>query len=150
MLAPDVVISCFYAPIKSPICFNKSEHRRDERADRRVQLRLLVAPSVSLPPLSIFLSLTLLISRDFGPSLLDAPRTNEDGMNAITSRHCRLFCARYYLSVFAHVVIVVGRFLPLPLPSSPLPPFSLLCLLVSFYLGRRLFRRCPPTLSIWR
>lgn len=35
---------------------------------------------------------------------------------------------------------------------SPSPVFAslLLCLLVGFYLGRRLFRRCSPTLSIWR
>lgn len=74
--------------------------------------------------LSFSLSRSLLISRDFGPSWLDAPRTNEDGMNAITSRHCRLFCARYYLPVFAHVVIVVERFLSFP------PPSSLLCCFV--------------------
>lgn len=67
-------------------------------------------------------------------------RTNENGMNAITSRHCRLFCERYYLPVFARVIVVVAfSFSSLPY-SSP----YLLCLHVAFYLVWRLFRRCSP------
>lgn len=75
---------------------------------------------------SLYLSFSLPISHAFGPSRLDARRTNENGMNAITSRHCRLFCERYYLPVFARVIIVVvvGYFLSLPPSFSPLLALS--------------------------
>lgn len=134
-LAPVVVISCFYAPIKSPICFNKLKHGRDE-AGRAAERRLFFDASSQcawflrfccLFVLSMFSS-SLLISHASGPSRLDARRTNENGMNAITSRHCRLFCERYYLSVFARVitvvVVVIGYFLSLPPSFTPLLALS--------------------------
>lgn len=90
------------------------------------------------------LSFSLLVSHAFGPSSLDARCTNENSMNAITSRHCRLFRERYYLPVFAHVIVaVVGHFLSLP-HSSP----YLLCLHVGFYLDWRLFRCSPNNDSV--
>lgn len=112
VFAPALLLShVFTPPIKSPICFNKLEHKRDERECRRrasAHASFSVCLSFSLL-FSVFLILPFL-SRSFasfGPSRLDVRHTNENGMNAITSRHCRLFCARYYLAVFARVVLIV-------------------------------------------
>lgn len=66
-----VVISCFYAPIKSPICFNKLEHERNERARRRERGVSFNAPLLSsrfsrlcIFSLSLsFFSLTTLVHR---------------------------------------------------------------------------------------